>query len=48
MKSITNKIQDHADLSFDEMQLAINEIMTGKVGDLEIEKFLLALNAKGP
>ena len=48
MKSIINKIQDHIDLSFDEMQLAINEIMTGNIDDLEIEKFLLALNEKGP
>ncbi|MDA8957521.1 anthranilate phosphoribosyltransferase [Gammaproteobacteria bacterium] len=47
MKSIINKIQDHIDLSFDEMQLAINEIMTGNIDDLEIEKFLLALNEKG-
>lgn len=48
MKSIINKIQGHIDLSFDEMQLAINEIMTGNIDDLEIEKFLLALNEKGP
>ncbi|MDA9010773.1 anthranilate phosphoribosyltransferase [Gammaproteobacteria bacterium] len=48
MKSIINKIQDHIDLNFDEMQLAINEIMTGNIDDLEIEKFLLALNEKGP
>ena len=48
MKSIINKIQDHIDLSFDEMQLAMNEIMTGNIDDLEIEKFLLALNEKGP
>lgn len=48
MKPIINKIQDHIDLSFDEMQLAINEIMTGNIDDLEIEKFLLALNEKGP
>ena len=48
MKSIINKIQDHIDLSFDEMQLAIKEIMTGNIDDLEIEKFLLALNEKGP
>ena len=48
MKSIINKIRDHTDLSFEEMQLAINEIMTGKVDDLEIEEFLLALNAKDP
>ena len=48
MKSIINKIQGHIDLSFDEMQLAMNEIMTGNIDDLEIEKFLLALNEKGP
>ena len=48
MKSIINKIQGHIDLSFDEMQLAMNEIMAGNIDDLEIEKFLLALNEKGP
>jgi len=48
MKSIINKIQGHIDLSFYEMQLAMNEIMTGNIDDLEIEKFLLALNEKGP
>ena len=48
MKSIINKIRDHTDLSFEEMKLAINEIITGKVDDLALEESLLALNAKDP
>ena len=47
MKEFINKINSNNDLSLDEMQNAINSIMTGQVNDIEIESFLIGLNKKG-
>ena len=47
MKEFINKINSNNDLSVDEMQNAINSIMTGQVNDVEIESFLIGLNKKG-
>ena len=47
MKDFLNKISNKENLNFEEMQEAINLIMTGMVGDSDIESFLIALNAKG-
>ena len=47
MKGFIHKINSNNDLSLDEMQNAINSIMTGQVNDIEIESFLVGLNKKG-
>lgn len=47
MKNFINKIIKREDLELDEMQSAINLIMTGEVSDDDIESFLVELNAKG-
>ena len=47
MKDFINKINDKEDLNLDEMQEAINLIMTGMVDDNTIESFLIGLNTKG-
>ena len=47
MKDIINQLNEKLDLNFLDMQQAINNIMTGAVDDIEIENFLLLLNAKG-
>ena len=47
MKEFINNINSNNDLSLDEMQNAINSIMTGQVNDIEIESFLIGLNKKG-
>ena len=47
MKEFINKINSKNDLSLEEMQDAINSIMTGQVNDVEIETFLIGLNKKG-
>ena len=47
MKEFINKINSNNDLSLDEMQNAINSIMTGQVNDIEIKSFLIGLNKKG-
>ena len=47
MKDFLNKISNKENLNFEEMQEAINLIMTGMVRDSDIESFLIALNAKG-
>ena len=47
MKEFIHKINSNNDLSLDEMQNAINSIMTGQVNDIEIESFLIGLNKKG-
>ena len=44
MKEFINKINSKQDLSLEEMQDAINSIMTGQVNDVEIETFLIGLN----
>tara|TARA_Y100000768_G_scaffold217160_1_gene163698 strand:- start:719 stop:1729 length:1011 start_codon:yes stop_codon:yes gene_type:complete len=47
MKEYLIKINEHNDLSFDEMESAIKMIMTGQIDQPEIESFLLGLNKKG-
>ena len=47
MKDIINQLNKKLDLNFLDMQQAISNIMTGAVNDIEIENFLLLLNAKG-
>ena len=47
MNEYIKVIQSNKDLSIDEMQAAINKIMSGKAGNSEIEQFLLELNKKG-
>ena len=47
MKEYLLKINENNDLSFDEMKLAIQMIMTGQIDQSEIELFLLGLNKKG-
>ena len=47
MKEFINKINSKNDLSLNEMQNAIDSIMTGQVNDVEIESFLIGLNKKG-
>ena len=47
MKEYLLKINENNDLSFDEMKLAIQMIMTGQIDQSEIESFLIGLNKKG-
>ena len=47
IKDILKKLDNKNDLAKEEMQTAVESIMTGKVGDDDIETFLLALNEKG-
>ena len=47
IKDILKKLDNKNDLSKEEMQIAVESIMTGKVNDGDIETFLLALNEKG-
>ena len=47
MNEYIKVIQSNKDLSIDEMQAAINKIMSGKAGNSQIEQFLLELNKKG-
>ncbi len=47
MKEYLIKINEHNDLSFDEMESAIKMIMTGQIDQPDIESFLLGLNKKG-
>jgi anthranilate phosphoribosyltransferase len=47
IETILKKLEAKRDLNFEEMQLAVESIMTGMVDDSDIEKFLLALNEKG-
>ena len=47
IKDILKKLDNKNDLSKEEMQTAVESIMTGKVNDGDIETFLLALNEKG-
>ena len=47
MKEYLIKINEHNDLSFDEMESAIKMIMNGQIDQPEIESFLLGLNNKG-
>ena len=47
IKDILKKLDNKNDLVKEEMQTAVESIMTGKVDDDDIEAFLLALNEKG-
>ena len=47
MKEVLEKINNQVNLSMDEMQDAMNEIMSGKVNDIDMESFLIGLNIKG-
>ena len=47
IKDILKKLDKKNDLAKEEMQTAVESIMTGKVDDDDIETFLLALNEKG-
>ena len=47
IETILKKLETKKDLKSEEMQLAVESIMTGMVDDSDIEKFLLALNEKG-
>ena len=47
IKDILKKLDNKNDLAKEEMQKAVESIMTGKVDDDDIETFLLALNKKG-
>ena len=47
IKNILKKLENKNDLAKEEMQTAVESIMTGKVNDGDIETFLLALNEKG-
>ena len=45
MKDFINKINNKEDLTLNEMQDAINLIMSGMSNDEDIESFLIGLNA---
>ena len=47
IKDALKKLDNKNDLAKEEMQTAVESIMTGKVDDGDIETFLLALNEKG-
>ncbi len=47
MKEVLEKINNQLNLSINEMQDAMNHIMSGKVNDNDIESFLIGLNTKG-
>ena len=47
MKEALEKINNQVNLSMIEMQDAMNQIMSGKVNDIDIESFLIGLNTKG-
>ena len=47
MKEALEKINNQVNLSMIEMQDAMNQIMSGKVNDIDMESFLIGLNTKG-
>ena len=47
IKDVLKKLKDKKDLQSEEMQHAVESIMTGEVEDKDIEIFLVALNEKG-
>ena len=47
MKEVLEKINNQVNLSMGEMKDAMNQIMSGKVNDIDIESFLIGLNIKG-
>ena len=47
MKEVLEKINNQVNLSMGEMQDAMNQIMSGKVNDIDMESFLIGLNIKG-
>lgn len=46
--TIINTLIHNKDLSFDEMQSSMNQIMTGQISPIEIAGFMVALQSKGP
>ena len=46
IKDQIQSINSNSDLSYQEMESAINSIMSGNESDGDIEEFLLALNTK--
>lgn len=46
--TIINSLIHNKDLSFDEMQSSMNQIMTGQISPIEIAGFMVALQSKGP
>ena len=46
--TIINSLIHNKDLSFDEMQTSMNQIMTGQISPIEIAGFMVALQSKGP
>lgn len=47
IQDILKKLKAKKDLQAEEMQNAVQSIMTGEVEDTDIETFLIALNNKG-
>ena len=47
MKEALEKVNNKVNLSMIEMQDAMNQIMSGKVNDIDMESFLIGLNTKG-
>ena len=45
--NILEKLKDKKDLLAEEMETAVQSIMTGEVKDVDIETFLISLNEKG-
>ena len=46
--TVINSLIHNKDLSFDEMQSSMNQIMTGQISPIEIAGFMVALQSKGP
>jgi len=46
--TIINSLIYKNDLSFDEMQSSMNQIMTGQISSIEMAGFMVALQSKGP
>jgi len=46
--SIISSLIDQQDLSFEDMQSAMNQIMSGEINQIQISGFMIALQIKGP
>ena len=46
--TIINSLIHNKDLSFDEMQSSMDQIMTGQISPIEIAGFMVAIQSKGP
>ena len=47
IKEAITKLTKHENLSFDAAECVMDEIMSGKVSDIEISSYLTALSMKG-